>query len=256
MDVISLDENRVKILENTVKKLSTQKEVESLEKAREFLLQLKEICILGKKYILSAPQVLDFEKDEITMERCFGDNLEIILRQSPTHETGVEFTNALLEFFINNGFYWGDFAPRNILISDEKISIVDFERGLKEKIVSPQLYLAENVYEEYGAFLLPSERIFCVEDIFSSTDKSFISFDDISSKRVKMILNYLGFDKFAPLKSYLLAVKMIVINEEPYIKDNEIIYPLIELEDFIKKHGRQKYVEKIVGDYYVRKRNI
>ena len=190
------------------------------------------------------------------MERCFGDNLEIILRHGSTHETGAEYTNELLKFFINNGFYWGDFAPRNILISDEKISIVDFERGLKENIVSQQLYLSENVYEEYGAFLLPSERIFCVEDIFSSTDNSFISFDDISSKRVKMILNYLGFDKFVPLKSYLLAVKIIVINEEPYVKDNEIIYPLIELEDFIKKYGHQKYVEKIVGDYYVRKRNI
>ena len=43
---------------------------------------------------------------------------------------------------------------------------------------------------------------------------------------------------------------MIIVNEEPYLQNNDIIYPLIELEDYIVNNGYDKYTERIIGGYY------
>ena len=179
MEVISLEEGKVIIKDNVVLKHSNFHEVQALKKAYEKSHDLKKIIV---------PEIYDFNDGVITMQRCFGDNLELLLRDAKTHEEGVKHVNYVLDYLLSNGFYWKDFAPRNILYNNGKYMIFDFERGLEENVINKNLYFIDNVYEEYGAFLLPEERLFTVDDIFNISDSTLINIENISSKRVKKIL--------------------------------------------------------------------
>lgn len=247
MDVISLDEGRIKFTEKFVIKKSSKKEFETLKTAFDLCQQLKNI---------SVPKVYKYQNGKIYMERCYGQNLELLLRQNNTHLEGVRHINYLLSYFMDSGFYWNDFAPRNILINGNKYIIMDFERGLSIGDINRNLYLIDSVYEEYSAFLLPNERIFGIDEVFNITEDRMICFSEISSNRVKKILNLLGYTDVVPLSKYALAVKMIILNEEPYKKDQEIIYPLLELEEYVKQYGRDSYAKKIIGGYNEKIRNL
>ena len=256
MDVISLDNNRVKIYDNYVIKKTNESELNYLKLAYILSTKLNSMHINGRKYTIFVPQIYDYNNNHLIMERCYGNNLELLLRNNQTYDDGVIYLNYLLDFFIKSNFFWKDFAPRNILIDDDKISIVDFERGISEKINNLQLYFVDSVYEEYGAFVLPDDRIYSIEKVFTSNDNNLISFSNISSKRVKMILQIQGYNNYAPIKDYILAVKMIVTNEIPYKENDDIIFPLLELEGYIKKNGYQEYAKKIIGGYNAKQKRI
>ena len=256
MEVISLDEDRVKIFDNYVKKKSNVNEYNSLNKANLMSKELNNITIDNTYFQIVTPKVYDFTNNIITMERCFGDNLELILRHRNTYNTGVLFLNNLLKFFIDNNFYWQDFAPRNILVQKNKISILDFDRGISDKVPSIQDYLVNSVYEEYGAFILPDDRIYDINDVYDSIDNTLMNISIISSNRVKTILKNLGYKDYVPIKDYMLAIKMIVTNETPYKDNEEIMFPILELEEYLKNEGYQKYAEKIIGGYYGKQKRI
>ena len=256
MEVISLDKNKVKIYDNHVTKISNQQECNALIKAKKMIKRLEGIKILGNHYKIHIPEIYNYVNGIIDMERCFGDNLELLLRHNNTYQKGVNYTNQLLNFFIKSNFYWKDFAPRNILINQNEISIMDFERGITNNVPKLNLYLVDSVYEEYGAFILLQDRIFSIDDVFTTTDTYLIDIENISSKRVRTILQKLGFQKYVSINEYILAVKMIVINELPYKEQEDIIFPILELEEYIKENGYLKYADKIIGGFNDKKRNL
>ena len=249
MDVVSLEEGKVIIKDDKVVKKSTVSELNNLLNASK-MIKGHDICVNGTEREIKVPEVYNFIDNKIIMERCYGDNLEIMLRNYDTHDKGVIFTNQILKEFLKKKFYWKDYAPRNILIDDNNISIMDFERGIDKEDTELTDYFLDSVYEEYGSFLLPEERIFKVEDIFENNHNKIIHIEEINSKRVKNILKKLGYSNNIPLHAYALAVKMIVVNEEPYRDNDDIIYPLIELEDYIAAYGYDKYTDRIIGGYY------
>ena len=255
MEVISLEEGKVQILESTVIKKSKKEEVEFLKLARE-LINNKVIKIDSKEYNFKVPEVYSYENGFIEMERLFGENLELILRDKNNHKQGVVFLNNLLKFFLDNKIYWQDFAPRNILISNNQISIMDFERGIFNKFDNLSDYFANTVYEEYGAFLFSDERIISVDDALKIKENKIIKIDEIKSNRVKHILKVLGFNETCMLRDYYNAVKIIITNEEPYLKEDEFIFPLIELEEYLSKKGYEDYSRKVVNDYNAKQKKI
>lgn len=255
MDVISLEENKVIIKENEVIKKSSLLELNNLLVASK-IMKGQEITIDGINYMINVPEVYDFVDNKIVMERCFGDNLEIILRIRNLHKKGVMYVNQILKEFLQKEFLWKDYAPRNILIDNNTISIMDFERGIDKKNTELIYYFLDSVYEEYSSFLLPEERMFKVDDIFRVNHNKILRISEINSNRVKNILLKLGYEDNIPLYVYALAVKMIVVNEEPYLQNNDIIYPLIELENYIANEGYNKYTDRIIGGYNARIKNL
>ena len=247
MEVISLDEDRIKFTDHEVFKKSTKSEYETLKKAAMLCKNLKNV---------SVPKLYGYNNGEICMERCYGENLELLLRNDNTHNDAVKHVNYLFSYLMNEKFFWKDFAPRNILLNDDKYIIMDFERGIAKEDISKELYLIESVYEEYGAFLLPEERIISTDEAFTILNDKMLNLSDISSKRVKEILKLLGYTSEVPLSKYALAVKMIVLNEEPYKTNNQIIFPVLELEEYIKSNGRKLYAKKIIGGYDERNRSL
>lgn len=250
MKVISLEKGKIKLLKNKVIKKTTIEEVEFLLLANKFIDGLENITIFSKEYKIKTPKLYEYKGGCLVMERCFGENLELILRDKNRHHIGVEILNSLLNFFLKNNIYWQDFAPRNILISENEISIMDFERGISRDCSSISDYFVNNVYEEYAAFLLPEERIINIDKALFIENDYNISIEKIKSKRIRTILKTMGFNDSCNLSDYYLAAKMIIVNETPYKNNYNLMFPLINLEIYMKKYGYEKYAKKIIGGYY------
>ncbi len=254
MEVISLEEGRVVLEEKRVIKRTSLSELNNMKFAFE-VMNGQCICVGGVNYKLKVPKVYEYKDNKIVMERCFGENLEIMLREKRTHKKGVTYTNQILSELLKRKFYWRDFAPRNILISDDSISIMDFERGFnKEEDIL--LYFLHSAYEEYSAFLLPEERTYKMDDVLKTNINKTISIQQIKSRRVRTILHKLGYNDIIPLHAYVFAIRMIIVNEEPYIEKDDIIYPLLELEEFIAREGYEKYADRIIGGYNEKIRSL
>ena len=245
MEVISLSKDKVKIFDKTVLKKTTIQEYENILMAKKLLFQKDEIEIGNKFYKFLIPKILDFDGNNLLLERCFGDNLEIQLRNESSHNQYVNYINRIFSQLLANNYYWLDFAPRNIIIGDGNIYLFDFERGFLDVSSKKSDYLLQpNVYEEYGAFLLPNERLFDFLDI-PYCDK-IINVNNIGSKRIRMILHYWGFNNEVPFSVYLRALNQIISVETPYIDKGHINFPIIELEDYISNKGHEEYTKLVL----------
>jgi len=238
-------------------KRTIKNEIKNLKKIKKLLLK-KEININNKKYEIFVPEIIswDIENDILYMQYCKGKNLEFYLRNKDTHTEGVEILNSLLKFLIDNKIYWIDFAPRNILIGDDKIYLVDFEKGIAPKNINVYNYLRNHVYEEYCLFLFKDERIFDLEFVFNIRDEekeSFYSLKDINSQRIKSIARHLGYDDILTSEEYLDILKMLILVEEPKLIRNKFFFSGVELDKiFIKKDyflALNEYSLKVIEMY-------
>lgn len=256
MEVISLEEGKISFDGDLVYKKSNASEYETLNLVYDKLLKFNTIEIDGKSYKIKSPKVYDFNNDVICMSRCYGSNLEIILRSQESHGRGVKYLNKLFTHFIDNKFFWKDFAPRNIMIDNETIYIMDFERGVVDESTTVKDYLIDIVYEEYAAFLLPSERLIDINSVYRSEDCKLMDVNTIKSRRVKNILKLTCNKDNVTYKDYLSAIKKIVVSETPYMENGEIKYPIIELEEFMKNNGVEEYAKRVVGENDGKERDI
>lgn len=101
-------------------KRTNVKETENLKIAKD-LLHGKFIQVDEKKYLLNSPDILKYEEENNTvfLETCYGRNLELMLRSETSRDKAVKLLNAIMTFCLETSFRWKDFAPRNILISDD-----------------------------------------------------------------------------------------------------------------------------------------
>lgn len=260
--IVSYDQNKVWIDKENDNyyfyKKTTEFEVYNLRLMREKILN-KFICIFEKRYDLSVPQIINFNNNLLKLEYCNGKNLELYLRDKKSHDIGVIFLNELLRFFIKNNIYWIDFAPRNILINDNKIIFVDFEKGFMDKNTNVKDYLRNNVYEEYGLFLLNSERFYQAEDIFSiqNENNSLVPVDLIKSDRYRFIAKLSGYNQYMTKQEYLKILKLIIDVETPYVEKGNIIFPGVYLDRFmvnlLSKNPVEEYAKEVLRLY--KKRN-
>lgn len=205
----------------------------SNQKLMKEKLNEKYVSINGEQYAIDCPNVISITDGVACMDFIDGINLELLLRNVGTHKEGVEILKQLLSFFIENKIYWVDFAPRNILICDRQIIIVDFEKGILDESTELIEYLRNHVYEEYNLFLLPDERTLNDLDVFTSKSKKEILVSSISSSRHKRIAELLGYTGKISYQIYLNILKMVVDVEIPYYEGSEIIYPGVELDKLI-----------------------
>lgn len=238
--IISYDPNKTwteKINDQVVFcKRSSNKEKESIEYFSK-ILQNKKLHVFDKNFIFNIPKIYDWneENEILTMEYCEGVNLEFILRNKETYKYGLVILNELLKFMINNKYYWIDFAPRNVLISDEQITLVDFEKGFHAK--DTRDYLRNHVYEEYGSFTFVEDRMYTPDEVFDTTEEEeehLYVISEIGPRRIKTVAGLLGYKDFLTKEEYLSIIKMFIIAEEPYKNEHETIFPRVELEKVLK----------------------
>lgn len=234
--IVSYDSDKTWIKEEDNRiifcKKGSQEEVNTQIKIKE-LLNNKKVIVNDEEYIITCPSVYSYTDGNIEMEFFDGVNLELLLRDELTHKKGVEYINALIQFFIDNKLYWIDFAPRNFLISNNTIMIVDFEKGIMDSDEPLNNYLRNHICEEYGLFLFKEERILDFDSIFKTNEDRVIVVDDISSPRYKCIAKLLGYKDTMTYQEYLNIIKLIIDVEEPYLDNNEFIFNGVILDKVI-----------------------
>lgn len=260
MEVISLTKDKVLKIKyrhkNAYLKNTTKDELINLRRAEKFL-KNKEIMLLNEKYQIRTPKIYLWNKlnQQIIMEECKGENLELMLRNKNRRTEGIKILHTFMKFILDESFFWHDFAPRNILINNEKkeIELVDFEKGITlEKDFDIKHFLRENVYEEYAAFLLPEERALNEKKVFSigqNEDDIKLSIESIKSNRVKQIATKLGIKKYILMSQYLNILHMIISAEEPFKRKDNTIFPIVELENILQEKGYSCYTDEIIKRY-------
>ena len=234
--IVSYDANKTWIREIDGKlfffKKTNKKECIDQIKMKELLTD-KTLTISNKVYKIDCPSVYSIEDGVMSMEYFDGINLELLLKDKETHKKGVIYLNELIKFFITNKIYWLDFAPRNILISDNLIMIVDYEKGIMDSESLLEEYLRNHVYEEYNLFLIDDERILNDVSVFDTKVNINIEVDLIESPRYKCIAKLLGYDKIISYQEYLNILKIIIEVEKPYYKNEELVFPGVILDNLI-----------------------
>jgi len=231
-----MDNNKVKLVsENNI--LVCKKRTNDIEKNNhsDIYKKLNNITIIinSDKYTLKVPRIIcwDAENKILTMDYCKGKNLQHILCSTDMdyRNKGVAITNAILQILLENRVGWSDFAPRNIIIDCNEISLIDFENYTIEAISNQKAFLQNRVYSEYASFLLEEERLFNLDEIFDEN-----MFFQKTGKRTIAVANKLGL-KTNPVSSTddIKIQKLFIQAETPY-KDNSgaIIFPRLDLDLF------------------------
>lgn len=231
-------------------KKTNRAELENLLKGKKFLKD-KYLNINEKIYKIDIPEVYNWNQEAncMIMEECVGSNLELRLREKERREEGVIILHSVLKFMIDNKFYWKDFAPRNIIIGEDIIYLVDFERGLEFEVGNIKDFFRENVYEEYVALLLPEERPISKEKILkiSEEENKKIDLGTIHSSRIRRIAQKKKITNEISYTQYMKILDMILIAEEPKRNESgEVIYPIVELEEILEKKGYEHYIKEIL----------
>lgn len=259
LQVISLEQKRIKYEtvnnKQIVRKQTSSQEKDNLIKAKEFLKD-KNIKIENSYYSIHVPDIYSWDDTTniLSMSYCSGKNLELLLRDINNRQSAIPFLQYLMRFILIHNFYWQDFAPRNIIINDQTIYLVDFEKGLDFSINNLQAFFRNHVFEEYSSFLLPNERLISDEQIFcpSPEEKNKkIHVDDIQVKRIKSIAIALGYDDTISMETYLNIQKMIIKAEEPFYNGSNIIFPRVALVKMLENKKinsslYQKYANEIL----------
>lgn len=227
-------------------------ELKNIKKINKIILNRK-IKISDKIYNIRTPEIIKWDKDNkiLYLKYCNGNNLEFILRNKKTHKKGVLILNTILNFFIENNIFWRDFAPRNIIIEENTIYIVDFEKGFK-KAKNYREYLRFNVLEEYCLFLTEKERIYNINDILLQPKEKNIKykFENIKDKRYVYIAKELGCQDAINKSQYISILKMLIKIEQPKLINNVFCFPGVELDKIFRDYKKEKalkiYSKKIL----------
>lgn len=240
-NIFSIDEARYYIKSSNEDgkvfcKKSTLSEYNSLLLAKEILSSFSSLEINNHNYKICVPDVYGYENNIIEMQYFDGQNLELLLQNFNTHLQGVDYLNNIFLFLINNGFNWVDFAPRNILLSDDKICLIDFEKSLSGSINDKIKYLQNHVYEEYASFIFENERLYSIDDIFPTelSNNNEIDLQSIKIKRCKYLCEILYNKHKISTLEYFHAWRMILKSEIPFVLDKDMIFPRIYLSKILE----------------------
>ena len=238
-------------------------ELANLKLAKK-MLEGYSILLDDKKYEIHVPNIISWDENNniLQLEYCDGMNLEFILRDSNTHNNGVLILNSILDLLITNKIYWSDFAPRNIILSENEIYVVDFEKGFMDVESRLVDVFRNHIYEEYCLFLFLNERKKYVDNIFNiEPEKDYVmKLDDLKNDRIREIAKLLGYKENIFESDCLKILKMILEVEEPYIEDGKYIYPGVVLDKYminnVSDHPVLDYSKKLLELYKLKKNNF
>lgn len=266
-NVLSFDSSRVRIDRDRygnryVYKKTTDTEWENLRRARTHLTQVP-LFVRSSQYgsvrVMAAKPVLWDEKtSQLSTPLYKGRNLEFLLRTTlGNHRPNVlDFTKRLFEGFRTHGFMWGDFAPRNILWSQDRrrLHLVDFERELylhTEPVAHKEFaeYVSRYSREEFSAFLMPHEQLVVFNDITDrdAPQHKLVLIKQIHSKRKRAILDvcFCLSTGECPVQTLRTVEELMTNVATPFWVNNRIITPIDVLDIIGNKGGPYAYARTV-----------
>ncbi len=258
-NVLSFDPNRIKldIVQDgrlVVRKITSATEYRNIMKAHKhfakYPLELSLGCI--RVSLIPAPVIgWDESNSVLITEFIKGDNLEHILREH-SHIQRRDWIVLFKQLFSKlrlSGFLWGDFAPRNMIFSKEKlqITIIDFEReqifrdgGIKTAFFSR--YVRNYSREEFSCFLLKDEQEFLFGEFLTKEAQGCIPISEIPYRRKKVLISLLFGNKEAYSMEEVEEVEDIMADiATPFLVENALFYPMDILDRIGSKGGVMAY---------------
>lgn len=264
--IVSYDSSKIWEKENDGQRLFCKQtsldEVKNIKKMNK-LLQNASININNHKYDLKIPKIYDWDSNKkiISMEFCLGKNLEFYLRNRETYNEGQLILNELLQFLIENKIYWLDFAARNIIIGENEIYLVDYEKGFARKNTKIKDFFRNHVYEEYCIFLFLKDRRYNFEEILDLKNEKndMIDISKIKCIRSSKLAELLGYKKNITKKEYLNILKMLIDVQEPKIVENKFYFPCVDFDKIFsnkkKETALEEYCKKVIHLYSEKNKN-
>lgn len=262
LNILSYDENKIKSYVDSngqviYTKKTTLLEFRNLKRANIYLLN-NPIYLLNNIRLLTIKPISFNPKTRILKTHYFeGENLELLLRDKKAER---QFILCLIkDFFLKtykSGFYWGDCAPRNMILNINKneIGILDFERKL---IINPSLknktpflirHFRNYSYEEFFSFLFMKEQSF-LKCFILKEPYSNVPISEIPSKRkIFFLKEYYGY-KMHYSSTEIASIEDYFVNAfTPFIYKHEPIFPIIVADKIYENIGILAF-KKFIDDF-------
>ena len=264
--VLSFDPQKIEVSVNLdqktiVKKKAVEKEYENIVLASNHL-NKHSMAILdhnNQKITIATAKIFEWHLSTKTLSTflCAGENIEQLLRRSFGNKREV-LLSLLREIFIlfkTNGFLWGDFAPRNMLLDqDEKILwLVDFERNLYLKDCSIDSflfnrYVCDYSREEFSCFLNIQEQSFLFRDFLEENYIGFLPISQIASKRKRLLLATIFGEKVLYALRQIKEVEDLMVDvATPFCVNDVFFFPMDSLDRIGSKGGSHEYAKTVMA---------
>lgn len=261
-EVLSYDENRIQsyvdINGNFIySKRTTLIEFQNLRMANEYLREFPIYLIKDIRLLTVNPVSYNPETGILETQFFEGENLELLLRNNSVNRQFI--LSLIKDFFLKiykSGFFWGDCAPRNMILNLDlsEIRILDFERNL---IIDPVLgnnekflirHFRNYSYEEFFSFLFKSEHSILKRFILGEPLDHVLS-SNIGSKRKKsFLIEYFGEKEYYSTTEIAFVEDLIVKANTPFEINNIKVFPIIIADLIYERIGFQAY-HKFIYDF-------
>lgn len=253
---LSFSSEKVRIFyeQGVVHKLTNQNEYNTHIKALDYFSDLKNTSLPSGLEVRVTP-VVEFDGETLTTVLCNGDNLEILLRSSLRRNKAMEVMRDLIFFLRQVNFFWGDIAPRNLILDLERkvLWMLDFEKqtyfDFQDRSQNSWVrHLHKYALEEISCFCLRKEK----ENVLSFPSNFMISgfsesINEIHSTRKKMLLNAIFGEQDSYLIEHVLLVeKMMSEVAYPIFLGDKIKSSMDDVEEKIRKKGPNWYVKHVL----------
>ncbi len=249
MDVLSFDKNKVQFdkPKKLVLKLSSNLEVRQLIAAQEYLTVSPMTLDCGIK--IKVASISDWDNKILSLKFCQGINLEHALRFGKNETFWSSIIEQVIKKFRQRGFFWGDFAPRNMVFNstEKTIYIFDFERLLIISDQTPSVdifsnYFRRYAYEELACFLTRNTQNKIISPVLSKNIEGNILVGEIASQRKILLLKqYFGQKKYYPINEINMVEDLMSSTVTPFKANGKLIYPMHLIEKITEKGGRHEY---------------
>ena len=249
--VLSFDPEKVKLLglngSRVIAKYTSSEEYQQMCRVSAYL--DKHLLSVTGARVLTVP-ILSWDPvySVLTTEFCDGINLEHALRRVGEKVQRFEcitFFRELLRKMREQGFLWGDCAPRNMILCGNTLRIVDFERSLAllGHAVDPPVFsrfFRDYSYEEFSCFLFREEQDFLFKEFLTpELEREEILVSLISSKRKRALLAIRFGNKISYGIQEVEEVENIMADvATPFLVNEKPFYPMETIEYITTNGGK------------------
>ncbi len=266
--VLSFDPERVTVSscpdgKMIVNKKTTKKEYANILLAQQHILKHPLILIPRKNKVIriATAEIFRWNENEQLLSTLFsqGKNLEQVLRKTFGTKRGkfIHLIRMIFESFKENGFLWGGFAPRNMILNQSKgiICIVDFERESQFKDLPIERfvfnrYVRNYSFEEFSCFLTHDEKEILFYGFLDEDENGIVERSHIASKRKCALLEILfSMKEYYSLAEVRYAEDIMSAVVTPFLVHDLFFFPMDLIDLIGKKGGPNEYARIIMSIY-------
>lgn len=264
--VLSFDSDKIDFEGEYVLKESSEQEKNNHTEVIAYVNNLRDRFLECGLRVQATP-FIDYSDGILITRYCPGMNLEDASRDWAKRSLAKKVLKEVMCFLKNNRLYWGDIAPRNIIVDVSKsiLWIMDFERTLYlETDNYPNTLWERHLHgyalEEISCFFEPRQvNEIMGFDVVEWRDRdewreNFVEGEKLSSRRKRLLLKkYFGEKKEYTFHEVFFVEMLMALVAFPYVENGSIKTSMTIIEDRIKLYGYAWYlrlIDNLITTFY------